>query len=119
MTVPVFIPPHGSHVFQPLDRVAFASFKSHFRSAVPKEVDKQTTRLLMILESWEKVVMNGTIIGSFKLAGFRYETRDEDLFISFDPECLVLPTGVHLPTCDEPEPERVRPRVPSGRRIRI
>ena len=117
--VPVFIPPHGSHVFQPLDRVAFASFKRNLRSAVPEQADKQTTRLLTILESWEKVVMNKTIMGSFKLAGFRYETHDQDLFISFDPQSLVLPTGVHLPNGDEPQPEPVQPRTPSGHRIRI
>ena len=38
--VPVFIPPHGSHIFQLLDRSDFASLKAHIRSVPPMETDK-------------------------------------------------------------------------------
>ena len=41
---PVFIPPHASHIYQPLDRCMFAAFEAHLRSAIPEEADRQTAR---------------------------------------------------------------------------
>ena len=61
---PVFIPPHGSHIFQPLDRVCFASFKAHLRSAIPEDtVDKQTMNFLKVLQSWEDANIDGDPTG--------------------------------------------------------
>ena len=117
--VAIFIPAHGSHIYQPLDRVAFSSFKAMLRSAVPAEADKQTTRLLKILESWEKATKTRTIKGSFKLAGFRYNVHDEDLLVTFDPQNVITPVGHTIPTADVQRPVRPRPTVPSGHRICI
>ena len=117
--VVMFIPAHGSHIYQPLDRVAFASFKALLRSAIPIEADHQTTRLYKILESWEKATKTRTIIGSFKLSGFRYHVRDEDLFVTFDTQIVVPPLGHQIPTAEMPRPVRPRPTAPSGRRMRV
>ena len=115
----IFIPPHGSHIYQPLDRVAFSSFKALLRSAIPIEADHQTTRLYKILESWEKATKTRTIVGSFKLSGFRNHVRDEDLFITFDPEIVIVPLGHQIPTADVPRPVRPQPATTSGRRMRV
>ena len=82
------------------------------------ETDKQTERLLRILTSWEAAAMSDTIMGYFRLAGFRYAGRGEDDFVTFDPQHLVLPDGVQLPTTDEPQRPR-RPTDRSGPRIRV
>ena len=117
--VPLNIPPHGSHIYQPLDRVAFSSFKAMLRSAIPIDADSQTTRLFKVLESWEKATKTRTIIGSFKLSGLRYHVHDEDLFVTFDPEAVVTPNGHEIPTEPLPRPVRHRPATPSGRRLRL
>ena len=117
--VPLNIPPHGSHIYQPLDRVAFSSFKAMLRSAIPIDADSQTTRLIKILESWEKATKTRTITGSFKLSGFRYHVHDEELFVTFDPEVVIPPLGHQIPTEPQPRPVRHRPATPSGRRLPI
>ena len=116
--VVMFIQAHGSHVYQPLDRVAFSSFKELLRSAIPIGADHQTTRLYKILESWEKATKTRTIICSFKLSGFRYQVRDVDFIVTFDPEIVIVPIGHHIQTAVVPRPVRPPPRTPSGRRIR-
>ena len=73
---------------------------------------------LRILTSWEAAAMSDTIMGSFRLSGFRYTGRGEDDFVTFDPQHLVLPDGVQLPTADEPQRQR-RPTDRSGPRIRV
>ena len=116
----VFIPPHGSYVFQPLDRVMFSSFKARLRSAIPHEVDKQTERLSKILESWEDASKTSTIIGSFKLAGLVYRLLGDNLVVSFDPNNIKIPNGINIPTPNEPLREPPQPvRRPRARGPRI
>ena len=115
----VFIPAHGSHIFQPLDRSPFASFKSSFRSAKTIDADNQTVRLLKILESWEKTATMRIIIGSFKLAGFRFTTRENVNYVTFDLNSVDLPEGFELPVADQPRQPRTRPQVQSVPRRRI
>ena len=103
---PVFIPPHGSHVFQPLDRCMFAAFKQKLRTAVVGDFDKQTRRLLKILDSWEKATKTNTLLASFELSGFVYQVHDEDIFITFIPRHVDLPEGVQLPTAQDQHPPR-------------
>ena len=115
----VFIPAHGSHIFQPLDRSTFASFKAMFRSTTPITADVQTTRLVKILESLDKAMKMRTIMSSFKLAGFAYITVNQFNRISFDINAVSLPQGFQIPTEDEEPPRTVRQPVESGRRYRI
>ena len=105
----VFIPPNSSHLFQPLDRNAFSSFKANLRSAVPEEADKQTERLLKILDSWDAAARTRTIKASFKLAGFVYSLENGTLCVSFRSDRAKNPEGDFVP--DPPEP--------LGRRITI
>ena len=119
----IFIPAHGSHLFQPLDRVAFSSFKANVRSAVPADSERQTARLLKILESWEKTTTKRIIKESFTLAGFRYAVHGDKQLVTFDLNAVNLPIGMTLPTADPPRPvranpRRARPRKSSGRRVR-
>ena len=116
---PVFIPAHGSHIFQPLDQSPFASFKNMFRSATTIDADSQTVRLLKILESWERAASMKTIIGSFRLAGFRFTTREYINFVLFHINSVDLPQGFELTVADQPRPPRARPSVPSGPRLPI
>ena len=113
------IPAHGSHIFQPLDRSPFGSFKNVFRSATTIDADGQTVRLLKILESWEKATSMKTIIGSFRMAGFRFTTRENVNFVTFDIDSVDLPEGFELPVADQPRPPRAQPSVPSGPRLPI
>ena len=116
---PIFIPAHGSHIFQPLDRSPFASFKAMFRSSTTIDAESQTVRLLKILESWEKAASMRTIMGSFRLAGFRFTTRENVNYVTFDMNSVDLPEGFELPVADQPRPQRARPSVPSGPRRSI
>ena len=115
----LFIPAHGSHIFQPLDRSTFSSFKAMFRSTSPITADVQTTRLVKILESWEKAKKTRTIMSSFKLAGFTYVTVNRFNHISFDINAVSLPRGFQLPTEDEEPHPRTRHTGESGPRYRI
>ena len=115
----LLIPAHGSHIFQPLDRSTFSSFKAMFRSTSPITADVQTTRLVKILESWEKAKKTRTIMSSFKLAGFTYVTVNQFNHISFDINAVSLPRGFQLPTEDEEPHPRTRHTRESGPRYRI
>ena len=81
-------------------------------------VQRETMGRLLIISSWEAAAMSNTIMGSFGLSGFRYTERGEDDFVTFDPQNLVLPDGVQLPTADEPQ-QRRRTTGSSGPRIRV
>ena len=107
-------------MFQPLDRCMFAAFKQRLHTAVVGDFDKQTRRLLKILDSWEKAMKTNTLLASFELSGFVYQVHDEDLFVSFIPRHVDLPEGVQLPTAQEQRPPRQRvrsdaPRLPIPR----
>ena len=116
---PIFIQAHGSHIFQPLDWSPFASFKATFRSSTAIDADGQTVRLLKILESWERAASMRTIMGSFRLAGFCFTTRENVNYVTFDINSVDLPEGFELPVADQPRPPRARPSVPSGPRLPI
>ena len=83
----------------------------------------QTTRLLKILESWEKTTAKRIIKESFTLAGFRQAVHGDKQFVTFDLNAVNLPIGMTLPTPDPPRPvranpRRARPRRSSGHRVR-
>ena len=103
----VFIPPNSSHVFQPLDRCLFASFKAHLNSAIPMEVDKQTARLLKILQSWDDARKVSTIKASFNLAGFVHSVENRSLRVSFVHARADVPGGIRVPPPPEPRSHRI------------
>ena len=128
--VPVLIPPHTSHIFQPLDRVCFSSFKAHLRTAIPdQDVDKQTAHLLKILRSWEDAMKTDPIMGSFKRCGFVTHNRERSLFVTFNPDTVDEVNGVvhprlneqpsDQPAAEQPAAQQPRPRRPRGRRIHL
>ena len=86
-----------------------SSFKAHLNSAIPEDTDKQSARLLKILQSWEAARHIETIRKSFQQAGFAYEVVDGSLHVSFLQASAVIPDATYVP----PAPE------PSGRRIPI
>ena len=106
----VYFVPNSTHIFQPLDLCFFASFKAKIRSAIPEDTDKQTARLLTILQSWDAANQVRTIQASFEMAGFVYNLHvGNQLAVSFSRE-MVRSQSVHR---GHPAPR------PSGRRIPI
>ena len=107
----IYFVPNSTHIFQPLDLCFFASFKARIRSAIPEDTDKQTVRLLAILQSWDAASQVRTIQASFEMAGFIYNiVAGNVLVVSFSREMVRSPEARQ-----EPPPA---PR-PSGRRIPI
>ena len=105
----VYFVPNSTHIFQPLDLCFFASFKAKIRSAIPEETDKQTARLLTILQSWDDAKKVRTIRASFRMAGFTYDLVDETrLVVSFSREAVRGQVGLAA----EPAVIPMLPRVP-------
>ena len=106
----VYFVPNSTHIFQPLDLCFFASFKAKIRSAIPEETDKQTARLLTILQSWDAAKQVRTIQASFEMAGFIYNiVGGNRLVISFSRDMVRGPDA----------PQEPPARRPSGHRIPI
>ena len=107
----IYFVPNSTHIFQPLDLRFFASFKARIGSAIPEDTDKQTARLLAILQSADAANQVRTIQASFEMAGFIYNiVAGNVLVVSFSREMVRSPEARQ-----EPPPA---PR-PSGRRIPI
>ena len=67
----VFIPPHSSHLTQPLDKFVFANLKAAYFAGSPKETsdDRNGRKLLRILDAFHKAMKPATIRRSWDAVG--------------------------------------------------
>lgn len=67
----VFIPPHSSHLTQPLDKFVFANLKAAYFDGSPKETahDRNGRKLLKILDAFHKAMKPSTIRRSWDAVG--------------------------------------------------
>ena len=86
----------------------FASFKAKIRTAIPEDLDKQTARLVTILQSWDEAKKVRTIRASFQMAGFIYNIAGNSrLVVSFSRTAVRNQTVLG----EQPPPRPVFPRV--------
>lgn len=101
------LPPHTTHITQPLDRGCFSPLKAAWREECHNFSTKNPGRVVTRVEfceifskSWHKTVTPSNIIASFKVTGICPFNRSvinpkkDDKFSSFQPENLAERTGL-------------------------
>ena len=103
------LPPHTTHITQPLDRACFAPLKVAWRQIChdlcAKNPGKTVTRYEfshLFAKAWYKAMTAPNIIASFKATGIcpldrsvvQVPGMEEEVYTSFKPESLVQRTGL-------------------------
>jgi hypothetical protein len=68
------LPPHSSHLFQPLDLVIFGLTKKEYKNSAntkSKFAEKITRKIERIIKAWEKSCFRGNILAGWEAAGFK------------------------------------------------
>jgi len=120
------LPPHTTHITQPLDKGCFAPLKVVWRQVCHDFCSKNPGRTVsrydfsrLFSKTWYKAMSAGNIVASFKVTGvypfnrsaIKLPGAEEEMFSSFKPEGLGQKTGLAYIPLYTPSKTR-QPRIP-------
>jgi hypothetical protein len=91
------LPPHLSHLTQPLDQSFFSNWKKEYKRRKPTTTLKSlSSRIIHATNCLQRVSTFSSIIGSFGQAGIKIKMMNEDLELNVD--CSIINTKDRMPT---------------------
>ena len=122
----LYLPPHISHILQPLDLSIFASFKSLYQKAARKLLKSDNfsritkTEFVQIYSEIRPLVMSqSNIVSGWRKSGIHPLNSDEPLSTPFMKEQIARERSLTaIPPPNEPEPTRGDPVLREDREAR-
>jgi hypothetical protein len=96
------LPPHSSHLTQPLDQSFFANWKKEYkRRKLTTTLKPLSSRIIHATNCLQRVSTFSSIICSFCQAGIKIKMMNEDLELNVD--CSIINTKDRMPTKETTE----------------
>jgi hypothetical protein len=89
---PIFIPPHSSHLVQPLDLCLFGLMKQRVAQInKAQSCNVQTQHIVRVVNAFQSAATTCNVIATFRNAGISLMQRRDERSMSTYPVCIVSP----------------------------